>query len=70
MRADLDSIEKISGIMTKAGGSKKVGGPMVNDRIIIDATWPYEKRDHFPEIHRFSKELRDQMLKKYPNIFK
>ncbi len=69
-RADIDSIELISGIMTKAAAPKKAGGPLVNDRIIIDACWPYEKRDHFPVIHKFSQEFQNKMLQKFPSLFK
>jgi UbiD family decarboxylase len=68
-RADIDSIQVISGIMTKAGSPKKAGGPLTNDRIIIDACWPYEKRDKFPVIHRFSAQYQEQIMKKFKSLF-
>jgi UbiD family decarboxylase len=69
-RANIDSIQVISGIMTKAGAPKKAGGPLTNDRIIIDACWPYEKRDKFPVIHRFSAEYQEKMMQKFSSLFK
>jgi len=64
-RADVDSIQVISGIMTKAGSPKRPGGPLVNDRIIIDACWPYERREQFPVTSRFSPEYQAQIMKKW-----
>jgi UbiD family decarboxylase len=69
-RADIDSIQVISGIQTKAGAPKKAGGPLVNDRVIIDACWPYERRDRYPVIHRFSPEYQEKTLKKFKSLFK
>ncbi len=68
-RADIDSIQIISGILTKAGAPKKAGGPLVNDRIIIDACWPYERRDKYPVIHRYSAEYQEKILKKWSSLF-
>jgi UbiD family decarboxylase len=74
-RADIDSIEVISGIQTKAGGGPKTvrdsrGRPaLVNDRIIIDACWPYDRRDRFPEIHRFSPQYQAEIMKKWKTLF-
>jgi UbiD family decarboxylase len=73
-RADIDSIEVISGILTKASGPKKRPAPgeqpvLVNDRIIIDACWPYERRDKFPVIHRFSQQYQQQIMNKFKSLF-
>ena len=69
-RADIDNIQIIHGIMTKAGSPKRPGGPLINDRIIIDACWPYEKRDRYPVIHRFSQEYQAKILEKFKPLFK
>jgi 4-hydroxy-3-polyprenylbenzoate decarboxylase len=69
-RADIDNMQVIKGIMTKAGSPKKAGGPLVNDRIIIDACWPYEKKERYPVIHRFGPEIREKMMKKFSSLFK
>jgi UbiD family decarboxylase len=68
-RANLDNIQIISGIMTKAGSPKRPGGPLVNDRVIIDACWPYEKKDKFPITPRFSPQYEEKILKKWKKIF-
>jgi UbiD family decarboxylase len=73
-RADIDSIQVISGLMTKAGTPKKQPLPgqaptLTNDRIIIDACWPYERRDKYPVIHRFSPQYQEEIKKKWQSIF-
>jgi UbiD family decarboxylase len=68
-RANIDNIQIINGIMTKAGAPKRAGGPLVNDRIIIDACWPYEQRERYPIIHRFSDEYQKKILKKWKSLF-
>jgi UbiD family decarboxylase len=68
-RANLDSIQIVSGIQTLAGSPKRPGGPLVNDRVIIDACWPYEQRDRFPQIHRFSPQLQEVVKNKFPSLF-
>ncbi|OGO41521.1 MAG: hypothetical protein A2137_01275, partial [Chloroflexi bacterium RBG_16_58_8] len=74
-RANPDNIQIIHGILTKAGlGGPKVttdskGKPlMVNDRIIIDACWPYEQRDKFPRFHRFSSKYQEEIMEKWKSI--
>lgn len=73
-RADLDNIQIINGIMTKAGAPKKRPNPgeepvLVNDRIIIDACWPYERRNKFPVSTDFSPQYRQEIIKKWPSLF-
>jgi 4-hydroxy-3-polyprenylbenzoate decarboxylase len=73
-RANLDNIQKISGIMTKAGAPKKIPNPgddvsYVNDRIIIDACWPYERRRKFPKSTAFSAQYQQETLKKWKSLF-
>ena len=68
-RANLDNIQIINGIMTKAGSPKKAGGPLVNDRVIIDACWPYERRDKFPITPQFSAQYEKKILKKWKSLF-
>jgi 4-hydroxy-3-polyprenylbenzoate decarboxylase len=70
-RAVVDNIQVIKNLQTKAGGAPRAGGgfPLVNDRIIIDACWPYERRDKFPVIHRFSDEYQNKILKKWKKLF-
>ncbi len=74
-RTNMDNVQVISGIQTKAGAGPKTtvdlhGNPlMVNDRVIIDACWPYERRDKFPLIHRFSLEYQEEMMRKWKSLF-
>ena len=71
-RAVVDNIQVIRGLQTKAGGSPKVGKDapaLLNDRIIIDACWPYERRDKFPGIHRFSSDYQQKIMKKWKSLF-
>jgi UbiD family decarboxylase len=74
-RANMDNVQVISGIQTKAGGGPKItsdlqGKPLlVNDRVIIDACWPYERRDKFPVIHRFSPEYQEEIRRKWQSLF-
>jgi UbiD family decarboxylase len=70
-RADLDNIQIIHGIQTKAGSGKIINGKhvLINDRIIIDACWPYEKYDHFPVTSEFSPQYSQEILKKWKSIF-
>jgi UbiD family decarboxylase len=69
-RANLDNIQVIHGIQTKAGAPKMSGNKpvLVNDRIIIDACWPYEQRDRFPVTSRFSSQYQSEILKKWQSI--
>jgi 4-hydroxy-3-polyprenylbenzoate decarboxylase len=69
-RANLDNIQVIHGIQTKAGAPKMSGNKpvLVNDRIIIDACWPYEQRDRFPVTSRFSSQYQAEILKKWQSI--
>jgi len=70
-RADIDNIQVIHGIQTKAGAPKMVDGQplFVNDRVIIDACWPYQKRNSFPVTQRFSDEYRKKIMKKWKSLF-
>jgi UbiD family decarboxylase len=73
-RADLDNVQIISGIQTKAGSPKKPAAPgaepvLVNDRVIIDACWPYERRNRFPVTSRFSAQYEQEILKKWQSLF-
>ncbi len=74
-RAYIDNIDYIKGLQTMAGGPPQRADQsgklsLVNDRIIIDACWPYSRRDKFPVIHRFSAEYQAKMREKWPQIFK
>jgi UbiD family decarboxylase len=72
-RANIDNIQIIHGIMTKAGmGPGKRDGPpsLLADRIIIDACWPYERRAKFPSSTAFSPEYRSKLIKKWKSILK
>ena len=71
-RADMDNVQIISGIQTKAGGSKlnASGKPsLINDRVIIDACWPYEQRNKFPMIHEFNSEYVEEIKRKWQSLF-
>ena len=72
-RTNLDNVQVISGIQTKAAppkviipGQKPV---IVNDRVIIDACWPYERRDRFPVTSRFSPQYQKKTMKKWQSLF-
>jgi UbiD family decarboxylase len=73
-RAVLDNAQMIKNLQTKAGGPPRVeinpGGRMMmlNDRVIIDACWPYERRDHFPVISRFSPGYQAELMKKWKAV--
>ena len=69
-RSNTDNFSIIKGIQTKAGtGSPKKGGEhLVNDRVIIDACWPYNLRDQFPVIHKFSDQYKEELMKRYKNF--
>ena len=72
-RANMENVEVIQGIQTKAGSRKKSpasGEPaLIGERVLIDATWPYERRDQFPPTSRFSPEYRKGILEKFPSLF-
>jgi len=71
-RADMDNVQVISGIQSKAGGSKlnASGKPsLINDRVIIDACWPYEQRNKFPMIHEFNSEYVEEIKRKWQSLF-
>jgi UbiD family decarboxylase len=74
-RAVLDNVQIIKGIQTKAGGPPRAGGgpgsapTMLNDRVIIDACWPYERRDRFPITSRFSPAYQEGILRKWQSLF-
>jgi UbiD family decarboxylase len=74
-RANMDNVQIIHGIQTRAGAGPKTtrdaqGKPlMVNDRVIIDACWPYERSSEFPVIHRFSPEYQAEIKKKWSSLF-
>jgi 4-hydroxy-3-polyprenylbenzoate decarboxylase len=73
-RANLDNIQIIRGIPTKAGSSPKAAAAgeervLVNDRVIIDACWPYERRDSFPVTSRFSPQYEKEIMKKWQSLF-
>ena len=70
-RANLDNIQVIHGIQTKAGAPKMIGGKpvLINDRIIIDACWPYERRDRFPVTSRFSPQYQEEIMRKWKSLF-
>jgi UbiD family decarboxylase len=71
-RTNFDNVQIISGIQTKAGGRRLTasGKPsLVNDRVIIDACWPYDQRDKFPVIHSFKPEYQAEIKKKWKSLF-
>ena len=72
-RADLDNVQVIRNIQTKAKRPKRIvpGQPpsILNDRVIVDACWPYERRDKFPVKSRFSPEYVEKTMKKWGEIF-
>ena len=72
-RAEIENMQIITGIQTKAGApriTRTSGGKaiLVNDRIIIDACWPYEKRDKFPVTSRFSDQYQKKIMKKWKSV--
>ena len=70
-RASLDSIQIIRGIQTKAGAPKIINGKpvFINDRVIIDACWPYERRDKFPVSTGTSSAYSKKIMKKWHSLF-
>jgi hypothetical protein len=42
---------------------------MVNDRVIIDACWPYERRDKFPVHSCYSAKYVEKIMKKWQSLF-
>jgi UbiD family decarboxylase len=72
-RANLDNVQVIKRLQTKASRPKViVPGQqplLVNDRVIIDACWPYERRDRFPVTSRFSVEYQEKIIKKWQSLF-
>jgi UbiD family decarboxylase len=72
-RANIENIQVINGIQTKAGSRKKVpvsGEPaMIGERVIIDACWPYELREQRPVTSCFSEEYQKQILAKFRSFF-
>lgn len=72
-RANLDNIQILHGMQTKAGTQKKAPTPgeepaLVNDRVIIDACWPYERRNQFPVTSCFSPEYQKKIIKKWQSF--
>ena len=72
-RANIENIQIISGIQTKAGSRKKApvsGEPaMIGERVIIDACWPYELREQLPVTSCFSPEYQKGILAKFQSLF-
>ena len=74
-RAVLDNAQLIKNIQTKAGGPPRAETSpasrmlMLNDRVIIDACWPYERREQFPVTSRFSPEYQAEIRKKWQAVF-
>jgi 4-hydroxy-3-polyprenylbenzoate decarboxylase len=73
-RANPDNILVIHGLQTRAKTPKKMPNPgeeplLVNDRIIIDACWPYERRKNFPVTNQFSQQYQKEILKKWKSLF-
>lgn len=72
-RANLDNVQVINNIQTKATKPKVIipgqQPSILNDRVIIDACWPYESRDRFPVTSRFSTEYQEKVIKKWPSLF-
>ena len=72
-RANMDNIQIISGIQTKTGSPKKASAPgeepvLVNDRVIIDACWPYERRKQFPVTSCFSPLYQKKIIEKWQSL--
>ena len=71
-RADLDKVQIIHGIQTKATRPKKIvpGEPpsILNDRVIIDACWPYERRDKLPLTSRYSPQYVEKITRKWQSV--
>jgi 4-hydroxy-3-polyprenylbenzoate decarboxylase len=72
-RANMDNLQIISGMQTKTGTPKKVLLPgeepvLVNDRVIIDACWPYERRKQLPITSCFSPQYQKKMLEKWQSL--
>ena len=72
-RANMNNVHVISGMQTKASAPKVIipgeKPVMVNDRVLIDATWPYERRDKFPVTSRFSSQYQDEIMRKWKSLF-
>ncbi|MBN2074739.1 MAG: UbiD family decarboxylase [Dehalococcoidales bacterium] len=72
-RANIENIQVINGIQTKAGSRKKApvsGEPsMIGERVIIDACWPYELRDQRPVTSCFSEEYQNAIMDKFQSLF-
>lgn len=72
-RADLDNVQVIRNIQTKAKRPKRImpgqTPSILNDRVIIDACWPYERRDNFPVTSRFSPQYVEKIMKKWQSLF-
>ena len=72
-RTNLDNVQVISGIQTKAARPKIIvpgeEPVIVNDRVIIDACWPYERRDKFPVTSRFSPQYQEKIMEKWQSLF-
>jgi UbiD family decarboxylase len=72
-RADLDNAQVLRNIQTKAKRPKKmVPGQkpsILNDRVIIDACWPYERRDNFPVTSSFSPQYVEKIMSKWQSLF-
>lgn len=72
-RANLDNAQVINRLQTKASRPKVIVPGhqplLVNDRVIIDACWPYERRDRFPLTSRFSVEYQEKIIKKWRSLF-
>ncbi len=74
-RANIENIQVIHGILTKAAPPKKKPNPgeepaYTSDRIIIDACWPYERRARFPKPTGFSAEYNQELMKKWDFLSK
>jgi UbiD family decarboxylase len=73
-RAGMNSFHVIDGLRTMAGAptmprDAMERGLMVGGRIIIDACWPYERRDRFPVTSRLSPQYQEEIMKKWPSLF-
>ena len=72
-RTNLDNVQDISGIQTKAARPKIIvpgeEPVIVNDRVIIDACWPYERRDKFPVTSRFGPQYQEKTMEKWQSLF-
>lgn len=72
-RADLDNVQVIRNIQTKAKRPKNITPgqrSILNDRVIVDACWPYNRRDGFPVTSGYSPKYQEEMIKKFPSLFK